>query len=140
NYNQFNSVFLNTGTGNDTVNLESTNLGVTVTVTLGGGTDTVEVTPSTQDLNVLRGDVTINGGSPADTVTINDQTHANPETYTLITGGVSRTGMGGTVNYTGIANLNLSTAAAGAAVNLESTPSGTLTTVSVVGGNNAVTV
>src|SRR5262249_52339946 len=47
--------------GNDTVNIEDTAAGVPVTVNLGDGTDSVNLSPAAQDLNAIQGNVIVNG-------------------------------------------------------------------------------
>ena len=54
--------------GNDTINLEDIPPGIPLTVNLGDGSDTVNLSPTAQQLSTLAGTVTINGGSGNDTL------------------------------------------------------------------------
>jgi hypothetical protein len=54
--------------GNDTINIEDAPAGVPVAVDLGDGSDTVNLSPTAQDLGTLAGTVTIHGGSGNDTL------------------------------------------------------------------------
>jgi hypothetical protein len=69
--NQLRNLVLNTGAGNDAVDVESLPAGVTLTVNLGDGSDAVTLGQVGGQLDGLAGTVNINGGAGS-TLTVND--------------------------------------------------------------------
>src|SRR5262249_34470437 len=92
--------------GYATVNIEGTAPGVPVTVNLGSGTDTVNITPTSQDLHNLFAGVQVNGGAGLDTLNVDDQANTSSQTYTMIDGSISRSDSS-TISYVGINAINL---------------------------------
>jgi photosystem II stability/assembly factor-like uncharacterized protein len=96
--------------GNDTINVEDTIGGKPVTVNLGNGTDTVNISPSAHNLDNI-GTVTVNGGQGIDTLNVYDQSSRSNNTYSLNNGHnvIVRSGSGGTatINYSLINSVNL---------------------------------
>lgn len=90
----FSSVLIRPGNGNnDVVNLERTIAARPVTVELGSGTSTVNLSPTTQNLDTLQGAVTVTSGGGTDTLNVNDQAnHADQQTYTLTATSLARPG------------------------------------------------
>ncbi len=70
--NQLRNLVLNTGAGNDAVDVESLPAGVTLTVNLGAGHDSVTLGQVAGQLDGLAGAVNINGGGADSTLTVND--------------------------------------------------------------------
>ncbi len=113
------SVVIDCGEGDDAVNLEQITGGIPVTVNLGYGHDTVNVTPTRRDIGNLTATstVTINGPPPVgdgpglDTVNIYDQNNPLDSIYTIDNTSVSRpsifTGFTQRISYNHIANLFL---------------------------------
>src|SRR5262249_51521704 len=102
------SITINTGSGDDTVNIEATSSLRAVTVNLGNGTDTVNLSPAGQNLNNLAGAVTINGGSGTDTLNLFDQGIKTNQNYTVTSSSVARTGPA-SLTYHNVANVVLDT-------------------------------
>jgi hypothetical protein len=72
-----NSVTVNAGAGNDTINVESLAADIPLTVNLGAGRDTVNFSPLARQMDNVKGGVTINPGRGTSTVTVNDQNTAD---------------------------------------------------------------
>jgi hypothetical protein len=134
---QVTAITINTLTGDDSVNIEGTVAGVPVTVNLGSGSGTVNLSPTSQQLSNLAGAVTINGGSGADTLNLFDQ-GSNPErNYTLTSSTIAGTGMA-TVSYHTLAAVTLNTSNGTDTVIVQSTPAGTA--VAINGGSGTDTL
>src|SRR5207245_11098691 len=67
------TITVNTGNGDDTVDLESPLSSCPATANLGSGTDTVNISSTAQNLKNIAEAVTINGGSGFDSLFIWDQ-------------------------------------------------------------------
>ena len=146
------SVVIDTGEGNDTVNLENITGNIPVTVNLGYGHDTVNVTPTRRDLRSLTATsaVTINGAQPIngaaslDVMNIYDQNSSLDATYTVDNTSVSRpsiySGFTQTVSYSHIGQLNLYTGSGTNYVNIMSVGVGSPVTVNLGGGTQTVNV
>jgi hypothetical protein len=130
---QIRNLTLNTGTGDDAVDIESLPAFVGLTVNLGGGHDAVTLGQVGGQLDGLAGAVTINGGGANSTLTVNDAATGRvnlhgfhlPESHSVawsVTGNsLSRTDtvelhlLGGTftstvssnVTYSGLGKINL---------------------------------
>jgi hypothetical protein len=74
------NITLNTLTGNDAVDIESLPSGVTLTVNLGAGQDSVTLGQVGGQLDGLTGNVIINGGGANSTLTVND---ANTDSFNV---------------------------------------------------------
>ena len=134
---QVSSITINTLTGDDTVNMEGTIAGVPVTVNLGGGSDTVNLSPTDQELSNLAGAVTINGGSDTDTLNLFDQQSNADQDYTITSSTIAATGMA-TVSYQGLAAVTLDTSNGTDTVTVQSTPAGTAVAVNGGSGFNTL--
>jgi hypothetical protein len=84
-------VLINSGGGNDTINIENTVSGIPVTVNAGLGDDTVNVSSVAHDLTGIAGNMTLNGGGGRDTLFINDQAFASySANYTITANSLQR--------------------------------------------------
>ncbi len=72
---------LNSGTGNDAVDVESLPSGVTLTVNLGAGHDAVTLGQVGGQLDGLAGNVNIHGGGANSSLTVNDSATANSSIF-----------------------------------------------------------
>jgi hypothetical protein len=106
------SIVINSGHGDDTINIDQTSAARPVTINLGDGTDTVNLAGASGNLNNITGAVTINGGGGTDTLNLFDQANTAVKAYRLTATTFSRATMGN-VTYNGITNLaiNLGSAA-----------------------------
>jgi hypothetical protein len=131
------SITINTGTGNDTVNIERTVSLRSVTVNLGSGTDVVNLSPTAQNLSDLAGAITVNGGTGSGTLNFFDQGISTNQTYTITNSTVARPGSG-TVTYHNLANVALATSNGTNTITLKSTLAATAFTVTGGTGTNTL--
>jgi acrosin len=95
---------LNTGPGNDTVNVRGTTGALTVNT--GAGNDTVTVGSTANTLDAIHGSVTVNGQAGLDRLLVNDQGSTTPHLYHITPTQVQRSGSA-TITYSGIENLQV---------------------------------
>jgi hypothetical protein len=93
------SIVVANGSGTDSINIEKTAAGQTVTVNLGSNTDTVNISPTARNLGNLQGNVYVNGGAGIDTLYVNDQANSAGQTYTVTPAIVSRPGAATVIFY-----------------------------------------
>jgi hypothetical protein len=129
------SITIDPGNGSgDVVNIESTLKGIPVTVNLGTGVSTVNISPSAELLDNIQGNVTVSGGNSADLLNVYDYNDRHQDTYSITSSAVSRTGSA-TIAYSTVGQLNLDGGKAdlslfgGDVYNVESTASGSTTTI-----------
>jgi hypothetical protein len=135
---QIPSITIDTLTGDDTVNIERTvALSKGVTVNLGVGTDTVNLSPAAQNLSHLAAPVTVNGGSGSATLNCFDQGISNNLSYTITSSTVARAGLG-TLTYSNMANVALDTSNGSDTITVKSTPAGTALAVNGGTGTNTL--
>jgi hypothetical protein len=89
----YSSVVINTGAGNDTVNIENTLGGKPVTVNEGNGNVTLNVSPSAHNLTNIQGGVMLHAGGGTDYLYVNDQSITTPQTFTMGANSVTRGGV-----------------------------------------------
>ena len=128
---------LNSGAGNDTVNVQGT--GGVANVNSGAGVNTVNVGSKAPALggvlNNIQGTLTVTGGG-ADTLNVDDTGSSGAKTGTLTSSTITGLGMGsGGINYSGVSGLNLNLGAGKNTLAITSLNAGTVTTVN--GGGNA---
>jgi hypothetical protein len=101
------SLVINGGNGNDVVNVEHT-IGA-LTITLGSGSNTVNITPVGQDLGQIAGPVFIDGSAGAATINLYDNVVSDNYTVTDGQTTVGRLGAGFNFTYFGISLIHLYT-------------------------------
>jgi hypothetical protein len=125
---------LDTGGGNDLVNIEATAPGVAVTVDLGYANGTVNISPSAKDLDTIQGSVSVNGGTGADVLNIDDQNDPYQVRYS-ITSSTVHSSNAAPISYSSMSRVNLyggnaeESLSGGDTYNIESTVSGTATSI-----------
>jgi hypothetical protein len=134
--------FLNSGIGNDTVNVQST-AGIT-TVNTGNGTNTVNVGSQAPTIggivDYIQGPLTIVGDGN-DTMNVDDTGNVIGKTGTLTSTTLTGLGMGNSgITYSGLAYLNISLSNHGNTFKIASTYVSTNTTLNTGGGNDTVYV
>jgi hypothetical protein len=77
--------------GMDTINIEAVQDGTPITVNLGNPNDTVNLSPTAQNLDTIQAPITIHGAM-AGTLNVDDQNAASGDFYTLTANSVTRTG------------------------------------------------
>src|SRR5262249_44816660 len=112
-YQAVTSLVLNTGSGPDHVNLESTP-GPTA-VNTGDGADQVTVAAQARNLDVIGGPLTLNGSIGANQLQINDQNNARASTWQVTGTSIDRTSVvpGQASVHVGITYGNIQTLAVG---------------------------
>jgi hypothetical protein len=101
------SLAIHGGSGNDTVNVEQTT--GALTITLGSGSNTVNISPVGQDLGQIAGPAFIDGSAGSATINLHDDGFS--DTY-MVTDGqttVNRLGAGFNFTYLGISLIHLYT-------------------------------
>ena len=134
-------LFVNTGNGNDTVNVQS--IGAPATISLGAGNDSVNVgslaPASGGTLGGITALLTVNGGSGTDTLVIDDSGDATAATGSLTNTTLTGLGMAGGIYYQGIANLLVALGSGGNTFTILSNDSQS-TTVDGGAGNDTFTI
>jgi Ca2+-binding RTX toxin-like protein len=144
NYTAIEGLTINAGSGNDTVNVNSTAATTPLTVNAGGGNDVVNI--GTGDLDSVQGAVTVNGQDGTDAVNLMDQTAPFNDTYNITNTTVSRmfatggqTPFGG-LTYGSIEALTLNAETGDNIINVISSASATPLTVNAGAGNDVVNI
>jgi hypothetical protein len=130
-YGDTSGVTIDGGSGTTTWNLNNTSASTPVTLTGDSGTNVFNLTPTSKNLNNLAGAVTINAGSTASTIIVDDQSNTAVSTYTVTASNVSRSSFGG-LSYSGLGTLVLNGGSAADTYNIQSTATGS--TVKANGG------
>ena len=129
-----------TSSANDTVNVVN-DMGFPVTVNEGNGTDVVNISPTSNNLDYIQGYVNVIGGSGFDTLNVNDlgDPHTgSANTYTMTGSYAQRTGAA-FIFYSGIEVETVNGSASGGTYNVQGTElSGT--TNLIAGGTSTVSV
>jgi hypothetical protein len=102
------------------VNIEQTVANVPLTVNLGNGNDTVNISPVAQNLNNIQGDITVHGGQGVDSLYVVDRSNASGQTFTMAAGFVSRSGAAA-ITYTALDFLTISAGNGNDTFNVSST-------------------
>jgi hypothetical protein len=132
-------VDIDTLSGNNTVNIDATAPGESVSVDLVLGTGTVNISPSTENLDSIQGNVSIIGGSSSDVLNIFDFNNRSQVTYSVTSTAVTRPGAA-PISYYWVGHLNLHTGQGDDTCNIESTAQGTPLTVLGGGGDETFNV
>jgi hypothetical protein len=155
-YNNITNLVLSAGTGNNTYNVQSTPSLSSTTLNTGSGVDTVNVRGSAGPLFINSGSggdtitlssaaatlsglghVIINDPSNRATVTVDDSGFAGSTAYTLTSTQVAAAAWPNfLLSYNNLAGLNLHGSSGDDRFNIESTASGTATTVTAGTGSN----
>ncbi|GIW92076.1 MAG: hypothetical protein KatS3mg110_0117 [Pirellulaceae bacterium] len=134
---------INGGTGSDTINFETTGqAGVNWSVVLGSGDDTVNVSPVANNLANIAGTINVNSGSGNDAVNLFDQGVATGRSYLVSSSSITIPALSGFgVQYSGTTEvLNLTTTTGDDTVTVQSTNSGTNTTINTGSGIDSIVV
>jgi hypothetical protein len=101
------SLTLNSGSGNDIINLQSTALGVPVTINTGNGNNTINLSPTAQNLNNLQSQVTVNGGFGNNTLNLYDQNAPFVDNYTATDNQTTVGRLMLPIDYTGLTTVDI---------------------------------
>jgi hypothetical protein len=141
-FNSVENVQLNSGNGNDTINVQSTAAETAVTVNAGGGDDVIDVGTSDYGLGALQGIVSVDGQNGSDTVCIQGGKQVLGSTYTITSTSVTAgpiVGLG-PIAYAGIESLVLNADNGNNSINVQSTTPGTAVTINAGGGADTINV
>jgi len=136
------AVYVNAGSGSDTISIQGTPSGTLVAVNGGSGNDAFNIGSSTNTLDALLGDLVLNGESGTDALTIRDQGTTIGKTYSLAYhwwGTLTRTGAG-VINHALMESLAVNAGTGADTSNVHSTAAGTPVTVNGGGGNDIFNV
>ncbi|MGD0900739.1 MAG: hypothetical protein ABR915_23145, partial [Thermoguttaceae bacterium] len=142
-------ISVTTGTVADTVNVQSTVAGSTTTINTGGGNDTINVSSNaptnTGNLAGLAGTLSIDGGAGSNTLNVSESGIAAADTVLVTSSQISSTVIPFTINYqatggTFAGGINLTTGSGGDTVNVQSTLTGGTTAINTGAGNDTINV
>lgn len=97
-------LFLNGGSGGNTIDVQATEAATPVTINPGGGVNRLAFGSTSDTLSTVLGPVTVNG-SDSDTLAFNDQGTTADRTFVLDTGSV--TWGGPAINYAGVQSVTV---------------------------------
>jgi Ca2+-binding RTX toxin-like protein len=130
------------GAGDNTINVRSTS--ASTVIETGGGNDTInlgsQAPGSGGTLNRFVGSVTIDGGGDSDTLNVDDTADTDPNTGTLTATTLTGLGMQSGVGYSNIENLELSLGAGADTLTVSGTGFQTQTRVNTGAGKDMVNV
>jgi hypothetical protein len=89
------------------LNIEQTLGSAPLTVNMGTGDNTVQISPTAHNLDNILGAVTVHDGSGPDTVEIYDQAKSTPQNYTMAASSVTRPGSAVVTYGAGINSVNI---------------------------------
>jgi hypothetical protein len=134
-------VYILTGAGDDTVNVEGTLSTLPVTIDGGTGNDSFNLGAVYHNLDNLQGAVTIKGGSGSNGLNVYDQANSAAVTYVLNSSGsvsaLTRTGAAAVSADASVTTVNLFGGSGGDTYNVEGITPGA--TVTITGGAKADT-
>jgi hypothetical protein len=103
------SVLIQSGDGNDTINVDNLASALPITINPGFGTNTVGLAPFTHNVDNLAGNtITVQGGSDSDTLLIYDDTSASIAPYTVAAATLDLRGVAVAYSGTEVVTLNKS--------------------------------
>jgi hypothetical protein len=133
------SITVNAGDGNDTVNLDNIPASTPVSVFGHGGGDTLNVAPTSRNLDTIRSPITYDGGADTvvDALTVFDGNNPEHDTFTVTSSAITRPFFGG-VSYSNLGTMTLGPGGGNNVINIESLDHGTPLTILGSGGNDDV--
>jgi hypothetical protein len=128
------SITLNGGSGGNTFNVLST-AGPVVNLNTGAGNDRVNLGSAANVLDDILADVNIDGQGGTNILTLNDQGNIASQTFTVAATSVTRSGIG-LIGYNNVSSLTINGGNGGNIFTLLGTAAGTLVTLNPGGGTN----
>lgn len=118
-YHEMESLTLNAGTDNNSININSTGFGTSVVINAGAGGDTIHLSPTAQNLSLIGGPVTVNGQQGFDNVILHEELFVlgGLFPYNLTRSTVSRSFFGG-LSFDTIERLRLNLGSGNNTVNV----------------------
>jgi hypothetical protein len=139
-----NALNVTAGRAAATINVQSTAAGIPVTLNSGGGNDTVNVGNSTNGVQSIPGPLSVHNGPAFSTLNVDDSADTTARTVTMSVAGTTGTisGVAPTaITYatTDVSGVSLFTGHGADTVNVQSTAADTPVTVDSSGGNDSAT-
>jgi hypothetical protein len=122
-YSSVSNLSLNGGTGSDIYNIESTPSSTAVSVKGASGKDTFNVDPAAQNLDNIKGNVSVEDIAGTNVLNIFDSKNANAVTYSVTSSTITRTGAA-VLTYGSQAKVNLIGGSGNDTYNINGTPAG----------------
>ncbi|MBN2475473.1 MAG: hypothetical protein JXB62_12755 [Pirellulales bacterium] len=137
-YGTMEGVTLNTGTGHDIIDVESTAPGTPVVINANGGDDTIRICPISQVFE-LGGAVTVNGQDGNDQLTVSDAAYPNGTSY-YVTASRVADAYNNEVFYGTMEGLTLTTGPGRDVIDVDSTATGAPVTVNANDGDDTIRI
>jgi hypothetical protein len=141
-YGALSSLMLSLGSGGDTVDVQSAAAGTATAITAGAGPDSFAVAPPVKTPGgspaALAGPLSIDGGSGADTLLVDDSSDTAARSVTLTPASI--TGLGGPVSYANFSSLDLALGSGGGTLSIDEIGPATATTITTAGNSKAARV
>jgi len=134
-YSGISTLVLNGSQGDSSYNIQSTAAGTAYQINAGRGDDSFYIAPFVQDCNAIVGGLTLKGAGGTNTLTVDDQSNPNAETYT-ITSTVLYVRPSSGITYSGFKTVVFNGSSGGSAIIVGSTAAGTSTTINGGAGYN----
>ncbi|WP_228035845.1 calcium-binding protein [Oculatella sp. LEGE 06141] len=128
---------VNTGEGNDTVNVEA--IAGATSIDLNAGDDTVNVGSLQQHLNGIAAQLTVKGSSGEDTLNIVDTGSTTDSSGILTDTQINGLGMKGQINYSAFESLDMQLGSGSDALIIENTHQGQIS-LNTAAGNDTISV
>ena len=128
-------VTVTSASGPASIDIENTIAGEPVSLSLGSGTDVVNISGTAHNLNNIAGPVTVIGGTGAETLNLDDQADTATTTYNLAGSTVQRTGLA-LIGFTGKVATVLNGGTGADTYNLGTTATGALPTLTPASGSS----
>jgi hypothetical protein len=139
NYGGIESLALDAGSGDNTVNVFGTPAGASTAVNAGPGNDTTYVADQTSQLSSLGGPLAVNGQGGADSLTVYDNASSDAGSYDLTATTLARSGAP-TVSYSGQESVAVFAGSGNNSIAVDGTAFGVPTVIDGGSGNDTVGV
>ena len=127
------------GNGNDIYNVNSTLLGVPVSIFTGSGNNSINIAANGKDLSLLAGNLAITGSGGINIVSINDQSDSASRTWTIANNSIARSNAL-PISMSGIQGLNLLGGSGNSVYNILSTNAAAPVSITGGAGSNSFNV
>jgi hypothetical protein len=123
-----------------TVNIEQSLSGAPVTINLGNGTDTVNISQTAQNLDNIKGGINVQAGTGIDSLNVYDQSNPNAQTFSLGASSLSRLGSAAITYGTRINFVTINAGNGNNTYNVSGTEASFATTLNTGNGQDTVNV
>ena len=133
------NIQINADLGNDLIFQVNSAVGQTVTISAGGGNDSVFVSSLDGRLDTNRGALVVNGDTGTDSILLADQANTFGDNYTVTDSTITRLAFGG-LTYGTVESVTLNAGDNINGFNINSTRAGTQVAINAGGGNDVITI